>query len=81
VIEIIKENLIRHTSLRGGAESGSERIPEMCGGVSERTGIIIIPYGSKILRILLRRASNDQNFQRESTQIEITVYKARNFMC
>jgi len=31
--------------------------PVACCGVSERMGIIIIPYGSKILRSLLRRAS------------------------
>jgi hypothetical protein len=32
--------------------------PEVRCGVSERMGKIIIPYGSKILRSLLRRASN-----------------------
>jgi hypothetical protein len=31
--------------------------PVACCGVSERMGNIIIPYGSKILRSLLRRAS------------------------
>jgi hypothetical protein len=31
--------------------------PVACYGVSERMGNIIIPYGSKILRSLLRRAS------------------------
>jgi hypothetical protein len=31
--------------------------PVACCGVSERMGIIIIPYGSKILRSLLRRSS------------------------
>ncbi len=32
--------------------------PVACRGVSEQMGNIIIPYGSKILRSLLRRASN-----------------------
>ena len=32
--------------------------PVACRGVSERVGNIIIPYGSKILRSVLRRASN-----------------------
>jgi hypothetical protein len=33
-------------------------VPVACRGVSERMGNIIIPYGSKILRSLLRKASN-----------------------
>ncbi len=36
----------------------ASRYPAACRGVSERMGNIIIPYGSKILRSLLRRASN-----------------------
>jgi hypothetical protein len=39
------------------SESGSERTPRGVPGVSERMGNIIIPYGSKILRSVLRRAS------------------------
>jgi lipoprotein NlpD len=42
----------------GSIESGSKRIPAACCGVSERMGNIVIPYGSKMLRSLLRRASN-----------------------
>jgi lipoprotein NlpD len=42
----------------GSIESGSKRIPAACCGVSERMGNIVIPYGSKFLRSLLRRASS-----------------------
>jgi len=42
----------------GSIESGSERIAADYCVVSERMGNIVVPDGSKILRSLLRRASN-----------------------
>jgi lipoprotein NlpD len=42
----------------GSIESGSERIPAACCGVSERMSNIIISYESKFLHSLLRRALN-----------------------
>ena len=40
-----------------GMNLAASAFPVACRGVSERMGNIIIPYGSKILCSLLRRAS------------------------
>ncbi len=45
-------------NMDGSIESGSKRVPAACCRVSERMGNIVIPYGSKFPRSLLRRASN-----------------------
>jgi hypothetical protein len=57
---LFRSGKLSEVRVTDGMNPVASAFPVACCGVSERMGNIIIPYGSKILRSLLRRASIGQ---------------------